>query len=204
MSESVVPVTLDLRQEVRWALLPPDVVAQFTRLIGATVARAGLRGAFEVSVVITGDRQMQRVNRQFRGIDRTTDVLSFPQSGVPLLDLPPEQGWVARPFGDDAHQQPFMPNDLPPPTMPSAIAAGSPIDAALDGAGAFHLGDIIISAPTVERQAAAAGHSAWWECCFLLAHGTLHLLGYDDYYEPGYHAMVAQQDAVLADLGISR
>jgi probable rRNA maturation factor len=37
---------------------------------------AGLRGA--VSVLITGDSSMRRLNGQFRGKNRPTDVLSFP------------------------------------------------------------------------------------------------------------------------------
>jgi len=32
----------------------------------------------ELSVLITGDRKMRALNRQYRGIDGTTDVLSFP------------------------------------------------------------------------------------------------------------------------------
>ena len=31
----------------------------------------------ELSILITGDMKMRRLNRQWRGIDRTTDVLSF-------------------------------------------------------------------------------------------------------------------------------
>lgn len=31
----------------------------------------------EVSVLFTGDRAMRSLNRRYRGIDRTTDVLSF-------------------------------------------------------------------------------------------------------------------------------
>jgi probable rRNA maturation factor len=37
---------------------------------------AGLRGA--VSVLLTGDGQIRRLNRKFRGKDEATDVLSFP------------------------------------------------------------------------------------------------------------------------------
>jgi len=32
----------------------------------------------ELSVLITGDRKMRALNRQYRGMDKTTDVLSFP------------------------------------------------------------------------------------------------------------------------------
>ena len=41
------------------------------------------------------------------------------------------------------------------------------------------LGEVIISYPQAERQAQAAGHSVVRELAHLLAHGILHLLGYD-------------------------
>ena len=36
----------------------------------------GVRG--EVSVLICGDRMIRRLNREYRGVDRVTDVLAFP------------------------------------------------------------------------------------------------------------------------------
>ena len=41
------------------------------------------------------------------------------------------------------------------------------------------LGDIVISVPIAERQAAEAGHSLSRELERLLVHGLVHLLGYD-------------------------
>jgi len=41
------------------------------------------------------------------------------------------------------------------------------------------LGDVVISADTAARDALEAGCSVDSELCFLLLHGTLHLLGYD-------------------------
>ena len=35
----------------------------------------------ELSVLFVNDRAMRVLNREYRGIDRTTDVLSFPQQG---------------------------------------------------------------------------------------------------------------------------
>ncbi|MBA3823492.1 MAG: rRNA maturation RNase YbeY [Ktedonobacterales bacterium] len=198
MGTAAVEVQLDMRTEVPWAALPTDAAAQCAAIIRATIAQVALAGAYEVSLVITGDAQMRRINQRFRGIDKTTDVLSFPQSDTPLLALPPQERWVERPFGDDAHGQPFI-DASPLNARPESPAYGAPASGE-----PFHLGDIIIAAPTVDRQAAQAGHSAWWECGFLLAHGTLHLLGYDDYYEPGYRAMVAHQEAVLAALDMRR
>ncbi|MEO7717905.1 MAG: rRNA maturation RNase YbeY [Capsulimonas sp.] len=42
------------------------------------------------------------------------------------------------------------------------------------------LGDIVISLPTAERQARAAGWAMEDEVVLLAVHGVLHLLGYDD------------------------
>lgn len=38
----------------------------------------GLKDA-ELSILFVNDRQMKELNHKYRGIDRTTDVLSFPQ-----------------------------------------------------------------------------------------------------------------------------
>ncbi len=45
--------------------------------------RAGrtMRASGEVSVVLAGDRLLRRLNREYRGRDRPTDVLSFPGPG---------------------------------------------------------------------------------------------------------------------------
>ena len=37
-----------------------------------------MKRATEVSVTIVGDRRMRQLNKQYRNIDSTTDVLSFP------------------------------------------------------------------------------------------------------------------------------
>jgi probable rRNA maturation factor len=48
---------------------------QFLRSAARTVGLAG-----EVNVRITSDQEMRRLNRQFRGKNKSTDVLSFPAS----------------------------------------------------------------------------------------------------------------------------
>jgi probable rRNA maturation factor len=50
--------------------------APLLRFLRAARKAAGLRG--DVSVLLTSNREMQRLNRVFRGKDKPTDVLSFP------------------------------------------------------------------------------------------------------------------------------
>jgi probable rRNA maturation factor len=50
------------------------------RRVLRTAGRA-LRASGEVSVVLGGDRLLRRLNRDYRGRDRPTDVLSFPGAG---------------------------------------------------------------------------------------------------------------------------
>ena len=38
-----------------------------------------MTGAAEVSIVLTDDAEQRELNRQWRGIDKSTNVLSFPQ-----------------------------------------------------------------------------------------------------------------------------
>ena len=51
--------------------------------------------------------------------------------------------------------------------------------------GSRPLGEIAISVPQAERQAAAAGHSLARELRVLVLHGYLHLLGYDHEVDDG-------------------
>jgi probable rRNA maturation factor len=50
--------------------------AGLRRFLGRARRAAGVAG--EVDVLLAGDRTLRRLNRQFRGKDKATDVLSFP------------------------------------------------------------------------------------------------------------------------------
>jgi probable rRNA maturation factor len=105
---------------------------------GAVVrwARAMLRAVqmprAELSILLTDDAQMKRLNGIYRGKDRPTDVMAFAQREG-------EQG---------------------------------------ERAGRL-LGDVVVSIPTAHRQAAARGAEISEELTMLLAHGLLHLVGWD-------------------------
>lgn len=110
----------------------------------------------EISLVLCGDDEIRRLNRDYRGLDEPTDVLSFPQE----------------------------------------------VETPLPGERRL-LGDVVISVPTARRQAEAAAHPLERELEWLLLHGVLHLLGYDDSTPEGLQEMIDKQRAVqaLADSG---
>ena len=63
------------------------------------------------------------------------------------------------------------------------------------------LGDIVICAPVVEKEAAEQGklrHAHW---AHMVVHGVLHLLGYDHQTEQQAQAMEALETKVLGHLG---
>lgn len=64
-------------------------------------------------------------------------------------------------------------------------------------------GDIAISVPYAERQAAARGVDLDQELGFLAIHGALHLVGFDDETEPERAAMVEEMNRVAAEAGLT-
>lgn len=67
--------------------------------------------------------------------------------------------------------------------------------------GALHpalLGDVVISVETARRQAGEHGRTIVDEVTFLLAHGLLHLLGYDHRTAEEDRVMRARADALFA------
>jgi len=60
------------------------------------------------------------------------------------------------------------------------------------------LGDVVVSVPTARRQAAAAGRALRDEMTMLLAHGLLHLLGWDHRTDAEDRAMRRETDRLCA------
>lgn len=66
----------------------------------------------------------------------------------------------------------------------------------------YLLGDVVISTQTAEREAKEKGLSIREEVAILLAHGILHLLGYDHEADTEQAArMRAKEKEILAELG---
>jgi probable rRNA maturation factor len=67
-----------------------------------------------------------------------------------------------------------------------------------------NLGDVVISYPKAVAQADEYGHSAEREVAYLVAHGVLHVLGYDHEEEPERERMRRKEEEALQPLGFTR
>ncbi len=142
------------------------------RIAASTLAQESERAADYLSIVIADDETVRDLNRQHRGLDENTDVLSFSFE---------HEGEY---YGDDKSTPERSDNSefIVPPGQ------------------SVGLGEVIISYPQVTRQAEEAGHTTKRELALMLVHGILHLLGYD-HMEPDEEAeMKAKEANILAQV----
>jgi probable rRNA maturation factor len=111
------------------------------------------RADAELSIAFVDDERMRELNRDWRGKDSTTDVLSFSQI-------------EGEPFSSVSEM----------------------------------LGDVVISVPVLERQAADGGWTVDEELARLLLHGVLHLLGFDHENDEDARVMRFEEARVVAGL----
>lgn len=105
-------------------------------------------GALTIRVV--GERESQQLNRQYRGKDKPTNVLSF--------------------AGQDAPDEPA-------------------------------LGDLVICAPVVSREAREQGKALRAHWAHMVVHGCLHLLGHDHVRTGDARRMETREIRILKSLG---
>lgn len=109
----------------------------------------------EVSIAFIGDKTIRKLNKTYRGINKITDVLAFPDVMVGT--------------SSNNEQSNF-------------------------------LGEVIINYIQVKRQAKRFNNSVKQELIFILIHGLLHLLGYDDKTEKGRREMERLGEEFVAKL----
>jgi probable rRNA maturation factor len=144
-------------------------------VVQQTLQLADITQKVMMTLLVTDDEGIREMNQQYRQQDKPTDVLSFPLLSAPLVNAPAELLW-------------------PPIEDPQGTEFVTP------SSDITNLGDVVMSWPIIERQAAEAGHSSVHELLYLLSHGVLHLIGYDDQTEAGYQTMVRMQQTVLHSL----
>jgi probable rRNA maturation factor len=144
-------------------------VAQQALLAGHGPTNASL------SLTLAGDETVRRLNRDYRGLDETTDVLAFA-------------------FHHSGHYEgegdpPVIPENVPFVTAPQ---------------GENLLGEVIISYPQCVRQAQSEGRGADEELALLVTHGVLHILGYDHLTPDEERVMREREAAALSGAGLHR
>jgi probable rRNA maturation factor len=134
--------------------LPRAGLPAATSLRGfAEAALKGRREDGELSIRVVDSDEGQALNRDYRGRDYATNVLSFP------AELPP----------------------------------GVPLPI---------LGDLVLCAPVIAREASEQGKALKHHYAHMVVHGVLHLLGYDHTQDAEAEAMEAIERAILASLGM--
>jgi len=146
------PVTVHLGYAVPRAGIP--AAASFRRWVEAALRGAKRRKATELSIRIVDADEGRALNRDYRGKDYATNVLSFEAELPPGLKLP-------------------------------------------------LIGDMVICAPVVAREAAEQGKPPRDHWAHLTVHGVLHLLGHDHIEDDEAEAMEALETRILAGLGIA-
>lgn len=60
--------------------LAPDLTGLLSETAEATLRQVGLKTPAALSLLLTDDETLRALNRRYRGLDQTTDVLSFPET----------------------------------------------------------------------------------------------------------------------------
>lgn len=167
------------------------LIAMLDTLLKLAAEAEGIESG-DVVISFVNDEAIRTLNRDYRNIDKATDVLSF--SMLESVEGEPEIV-----YEDDEE----LDEDLDDELDEDEQAAGD-IDEEDGEEFPEPLGDIVISVPRAIEQAQEYGHSVEREIGFLFVHGFLHLIGYDHGDEESERVMFEKQEAVLQKAGLRR
>ena len=146
-------------------------------------------GPKELSVVLADDETVRALNRDYRGKDRPTNVLSFALHAD--ADHPDEE-YPDGEYPDGEHDaesgdRESLAEDGPPPVLSNPPTV---------------LGDVILAYGTVVREAAEQGKPLAHHLTHLIVHGVLHLIGYDHIADDEADEMERLETRILSSLDI--
>lgn len=130
-----------------------------------------------MSITLTNPEEIKTINKQYRNINKATDVLSFPMFEKEELDTMVQDS-AKKDQVDDTENDENQVRDI--------------------------LGDIVISIQKVQEQAKEYGHSFERELSYMVVHGFYHLMGYDHMVEDDKKQMRKKEENILEKLNISR
>ncbi len=134
--------------------------------------------SLEVDIDFVGKKEIHRQNKEFRGVDRPTDVLSFPN----LLKVGVTDSQV---IADTLTKENFI-SDYNPEN------------------DTIFLGCITICKDVVFKQAKEFGNSRSREMTYMAVHGLLHLLGFDHMKDDDKKEMRRVEEKIMERLDLRR
>lgn len=156
-----------------------EIIERLTELLRLAGEQEDVRNG-EVAVTFVDDEEIRRLNGEYRGKDKATDVLSFPMRDEETDEPEIDYSDLEELSGEDGES-------------PEEFLEEEP------------LGDIVISVERALAQAEEYGHSPERELGFLFVHGFLHLIGYDHEEGPEEEKeMFAKQEEILLKAGLVR
>lgn len=132
----------------------------------------------EVDINFVGVDEIHRQNKEFRSVDKPTDVLSYPN----LLEYGVTDAQV---IADTLEKEKYM-ADFNPET------------------GYIMLGCITICKEIVFKQAKEYGNSKKREMTYMAVHGLLHLLGFDHMKEEDKKQMREVEEKIMSFVKLGR
>ncbi|SDK96973.1 probable rRNA maturation factor [Clostridium cochlearium] len=151
-----------------------DLDELINKIIDYALKKEGVDIEYEISVIYVDNETIKEINNDTRGINKETDVLSFP-----MLEYP--KGMV---FSESYGEYSFGVEYL--------------------NEGKLVLGDIVLSLEKALEQSKEYNHSFLREACYLVVHSVLHLLGYDHMEEEEKCIMRKKEEEILESFNINR
>lgn len=149
-----------------------------------------LKGYSELSLVFVSSAEMKRLNKQYRGKDYATDVLSFEPVDFMSVDFSAGAGAPAAVGGSDDEslwlgsgpkskavvKRAKTNSSLKKRSMGSNRASGA---RRVGSKKPQALGELVFCLSVIKRQAKVHDMTFEHELGYMIIHGILHLLGYD-------------------------
>lgn len=151
-----------------------EFINKLERVINFALKEEEVNVDCEISMLFVDNNEIKEINNDTRGIDRATDVLSFP-----MLDYEDKKVF-------------------------KEIYLNKEFDETFLDGEELVLGDIVLSLERALEQSEEYNHSFEREACYLVVHSVLHLLGYDHMEEDEKKIMRKREEEILGKLNISR
>ena len=165
-----------------------DILAVSKKISREVFKQENIKYDISFNLSIVSNYKIRKINREFRNIDKITDVLSFPNIDFKIVSN----------FAEFIVKNKKLTNKV--------ISYKDYFDISIVdiNTNTIFLGDVLICYNKILSQAKKYNHSPKREYSFLLLHSLLHLLGYDHLHDDEERKMFKKQDEILKKLNIER